>query len=166
MTASRAGATMSPRSGRPGRSRSPAPRRRPRPRSLAALRRPRHGRVHSRGEHTLASRGSALLRLQKDAHTRPRKEVRRSGNRIVYASDIRREGGVRFVIVGSGIAGMEAALALRTRAGKAGITIVSDEHDHLFSRPALMYVFAGQLSLRDTEPYDRGLFERMAFERV
>ncbi len=33
--------------------------------------------------------------------------------------------------------------------------MVSDEHDHFFSRPALMYVFAGQMRLRDTEPYDR-----------
>jgi NADPH-dependent 2,4-dienoyl-CoA reductase/sulfur reductase-like enzyme len=29
-----------------------------------------------------------------------------------------------------------------------------------------MYVFAGQTSLRDTEPHDRNLYERMGFERV
>ena len=61
---------------------------------------------------------------------------------------------------------MEAALALRARDEEARITLVSAEHDHFFSRPALMYVFAGQTSLRDTEPYDRGLYERMRFERV
>ena len=61
---------------------------------------------------------------------------------------------------------MEAALALRRRESRARISVVSDEHDHFYSRPALMYVFAGQLSLRDTEPYDRGLYERMGFERV
>ena len=61
---------------------------------------------------------------------------------------------------------MEAALALRRRDASARITLVSDEHDHFYSRPALMYVFAGQLDLRDTEPYDRGLYERMRFERV
>ena len=61
---------------------------------------------------------------------------------------------------------MEAALALRARDDEARITLVSAEHDHFFSRPALMYVFAGQTSLRDTEPYDRGLYERMRFERV
>jgi NADPH-dependent 2,4-dienoyl-CoA reductase/sulfur reductase-like enzyme len=70
------------------------------------------------------------------------------------------------VIVGNGVAGMEAALALRQRDGDAPIAIVSDEHDHFFSRPALMYVFAGQLALRDTEAYDRGLYERMGFGRV
>ena len=70
------------------------------------------------------------------------------------------------VILGNGVAGMEAALALRARDDEARITLVSAEHDHFFSRPALMYVFAGQTSLRDTEPYDRGLYERMRFERV
>ncbi|HYN01584.1 MAG TPA: NAD(P)/FAD-dependent oxidoreductase [Vicinamibacteria bacterium] len=73
---------------------------------------------------------------------------------------------VHYVILGNGVAGMEAALALRSRDEEARITLVSAEHDHFFSRPALMYVFAGQTSLRDTEPYDRGLYERLRFERV
>jgi NADPH-dependent 2,4-dienoyl-CoA reductase/sulfur reductase-like enzyme len=72
---------------------------------------------------------------------------------------------MHFVILGNGVAGMEAALALRGREAEARISIVSAEHDHFFSRPALMYVFAGQTTLRDTEPYDRGLYERMRFER-
>jgi len=73
---------------------------------------------------------------------------------------------MHYVILGNGVAGMEAALALRARDDGAPITLVSAEHDHFFSRPALMYVFAGQTSLRDTEPYDRGLYGRMRFERV
>jgi len=73
---------------------------------------------------------------------------------------------MHYVIVGNGVAGMEAALALRAREAEARISIVSAEHDHFFSRPALMYVFAGQMRLQDTEPYDRGLYERMRFERV
>lgn len=73
---------------------------------------------------------------------------------------------MRYVIVGNGVCGMEAALALRHREPTASISIVSDEHDHFFSRPALMYIFAGQTSLRDTEPYDRALYERMGFTRV
>ena len=72
----------------------------------------------------------------------------------------------RVVIVGSGICGMEAALALRNREPGTPIALVSDEHDHFFSRPALMYVFAGQMTVRDTEPYDRELFGGMGFERV
>jgi NADPH-dependent 2,4-dienoyl-CoA reductase/sulfur reductase-like enzyme len=73
---------------------------------------------------------------------------------------------VHYAIVGNGVAGTEAALALRARDEGARISIVSDEHDHFFSRPALMYVFAGQMRLRDTEPYDRGLCGRMRIERV
>jgi len=73
---------------------------------------------------------------------------------------------MHYVILGNGVCGMEAALALRAREADARITLVSDEHDHFFSRPALMYVFAGQTSLRDTEPYDHGLYERMRFDRV
>jgi len=72
---------------------------------------------------------------------------------------------MHYVILGNGAAGMEAALALRARDAEGRITLVSDEHDHFFSRPALMYVFAGQTSLRDTEPHDRGLYDRMRFER-
>src|SRR4030042_1186747 len=66
---------------------------------------------------------------------------------------------------GGGGGGGERARARRARDAEARITLVSTEHDHFFSRPALMYVFAGQTSLRDTEPYDRGLYERMRFER-
>ena len=73
---------------------------------------------------------------------------------------------MQYVILGNGIAGMEAALVMRGRDVASRIAIVSDEHDHFFSRPALMYVLAGQLRLQDTEPYDRGLYERMGFERV
>jgi NADPH-dependent 2,4-dienoyl-CoA reductase/sulfur reductase-like enzyme len=72
---------------------------------------------------------------------------------------------MHYVILGNGVAGIEAALALRARDAEARVTLVSAEHGHFFSRPALMYVFAGQTSLRDTEPYDRGLYERMRFER-
>jgi NADPH-dependent 2,4-dienoyl-CoA reductase/sulfur reductase-like enzyme len=73
---------------------------------------------------------------------------------------------MHYVIVGNGVCGIEAALGLRKRETSARITLVSDEHDHFFSRPALMYVFAGQTRLEDTEPYDRQLYERMGFERV
>src|SRR5260370_35322427 len=73
---------------------------------------------------------------------------------------------MHYVIVGNGVCGTEAALLLRGREADARITLVSAEHDHFFSRPALMYVFAGQTSLRDIEPYDRGLYERTRFERV
>jgi len=73
---------------------------------------------------------------------------------------------LRYVIVGNGIAGTEAALLLRRRDARAEITIVSSEHDHLFSRPALMYVLCGQLRLQDTEPFDRKLYQRLRIRLV
>jgi NADPH-dependent 2,4-dienoyl-CoA reductase/sulfur reductase-like enzyme len=72
----------------------------------------------------------------------------------------------RVAILGAGVCGIEAALALRHRERATPITIVTDEHDHFFSRPALMYVFAGQMTLRGIEPHDRELFARMGFERA
>src|SRR5438093_1223391 len=73
---------------------------------------------------------------------------------------------MHYVIVGNGVGGIEAALVLRRKDAEARISLVSDEHDHFYSRTALMYVFAGQMRLQDTEPYDRGLYERLRFERV
>lgn len=70
------------------------------------------------------------------------------------------------VIVGNGVAGIEAALAVRAREPGWRITLVSEESDHFFSRTALMWVLCGQLSHRDIEPYERDLYERMSFSRV
>lgn len=73
---------------------------------------------------------------------------------------------MRIVIVGNGIAGVEAALTLRDRHPEWQITIVSEESDHLFSRTALMWVHSGQLNHRDIEPFERDLYERMNFKRI
>lgn len=73
---------------------------------------------------------------------------------------------MHYVIVGNSVAGIEAAITLRNRDTGARITVVSYEHDHPPARVSLMYLFCGQLSLQDTEFYDRGLDERMRFERV
>lgn len=73
---------------------------------------------------------------------------------------------MHYVIIGNGVAGVEAAIALRHREDDASITIISEESDHFFSRTALLYILVGQLSHRDTEPYERDLYERMRFRRV
>lgn len=71
----------------------------------------------------------------------------------------------RIVIVGNGIAGMEAAIAARQRAPASRITVVSEETSHLFSRPALMYLLSGQLRLSDTEPKERDAYVGLRLER-
>lgn len=73
---------------------------------------------------------------------------------------------MKFVIIGNGVAGMEAALELRRRDESASITIVSEESDHFFSRTALMYVACGQLAHKDIEPLERDVYARLHFERV
>lgn len=73
---------------------------------------------------------------------------------------------MRIVIIGNGVAGIEAALVVRAREPEWKIAIVSEESDHFFSRTALMYVLSGQLSHACIEPHERDLYERMRFERV
>jgi len=73
---------------------------------------------------------------------------------------------MRVVIIGNGVAGMEAALLVRNREPTSEVTVVSEESDHFFSRTALMWVHSGQLSQRCIEPYERGLYDRLGFRRV
>lgn len=73
---------------------------------------------------------------------------------------------MRVVIIGNGVAGIEAALTVRNRQPDWSITIISEESDHFFSRTALMWVFTGQLSHQCIEPYERDLYDRMGFQRV
>jgi len=62
---------------------------------------------------------------------------------------------MRVVLLGNGVAGMEAALAIRARQPGWEVVIVSEESDHFFSRTALMWVFSGQMNHRDIEPLER-----------
>ncbi len=73
---------------------------------------------------------------------------------------------MQVVVIGNGVAGMEAALELRARDASVEITIVSEESEHFFSRTALMYVLSGQMSHRDIEPLERGTYERLGLRRV
>lgn len=73
---------------------------------------------------------------------------------------------MRIVIIGNGVAGIEAALAVRRRQPDWPITIVSEESDHFFSRTALMWVFSGQMSHRDIEPLERDAYARLRITRV
>jgi NADPH-dependent 2,4-dienoyl-CoA reductase/sulfur reductase-like enzyme len=63
----------------------------------------------------------------------------------------------KIYIIGNGVAGVNAALSLR-RLSAIPICIVSDESDYFFSRTALMYVFMGQMRLKDTQPYENSFW--------
>jgi len=68
------------------------------------------------------------------------------------------------IIIGNGIAGTTTALEVRTR--RSGrITLISNEARSFFSRPALMYVFMGQLTLEQTQPFPETFWRDHALER-
>lgn len=73
---------------------------------------------------------------------------------------------MHIVIVGNGVAGMEAALAVRAGQPSWDISIVSEESDHFIARTSLMYVFTGQLRLRDIEPLERDAYARHRLRRI
>ncbi len=62
-------------------------------------------------------------------------------------------------ILGNGITGTTVARHLRKR-GDDRITLISDETDHPYSRPALMYVFMGDMRYEDTKLYEDGFWEK------
>ena len=74
----------------------------------------------------------------------------------------------RYVIVGNGVAGIEAALALRARRSKseATIQVVSSETDYFFSRTALMYAYMDMMNREDLEPFERGSYAKQGIELV
>ncbi|MFQ5453520.1 MAG: NAD(P)/FAD-dependent oxidoreductase, partial [Candidatus Zixiibacteriota bacterium] len=73
---------------------------------------------------------------------------------------------MKYVVIGNGVAGINAAARIRLKDTSADITVISQESDHFFSRTALMYVFCGQMSVRDIEPFERDYYQKMNFQRV
>jgi NAD(P)H-nitrite reductase large subunit len=57
-----------------------------------------------------------------------------------------------YVIVGSGVAGIAAAEALRTRAPGASITVVTEDPDGFYSRPGLAYYLSGTIPEKQLFP--------------
>ncbi len=74
---------------------------------------------------------------------------------------------MHLVIVGNGVAGVTAAMAVRARDPRAEITIISGESEYFFSRTALMYAYMDVMQRRDLEPYERKVFreQRLTLRR-
>ena len=66
---------------------------------------------------------------------------------------------MHIVILGNGVAGISAARRIRQQSDLP-ITIVADESDFFFSRTALMYVFMGQMRLKDLHPYPESFWRK------
>lgn len=65
---------------------------------------------------------------------------------------------MKYVIIGNGVAGINAALTIREKVPLSEIYIISWETKYFFSRTALMYIGMGRMRLEDTEPYARDFF--------
>ena len=63
------------------------------------------------------------------------------------------------VIIGNGISGITAARHIRKKS-KARVTIISKETKYFYSRTALMYIYMGHMTLRDTEPYESWFWKK------
>ncbi|RME92381.1 MAG: NAD(P)/FAD-dependent oxidoreductase [Candidatus Hydrogenedentota bacterium] len=73
---------------------------------------------------------------------------------------------MKTVIIGNGIAGVTTALELRKKNKKLEIVIISDESKYFYSRPALMYLYMGQLKLKDTQPFEPWFWSKKKIELV
>lgn len=75
---------------------------------------------------------------------------------------------MHYVIVGNGVAGIQAALQIRQRhdPDRARITVISDETDYFYSRTALMYAFMNKMKRRDLEPYERKVYDRQQIDLI
>ena len=70
---------------------------------------------------------------------------------------------MRIVIIGNGVAGITAARHLR-KLSDHEIIVVSDEAPYHFSRPAMMYVSMGHMTLDQTKPYEDGFWKKNRIE--
>ncbi len=73
---------------------------------------------------------------------------------------------MRVAIIGNGIAGVSAALRIRQLKPDWEVVMISGESDHHYSRPALMYIYMGHMSYKDTKPYEDGFWRNNRIETV
>lgn len=67
----------------------------------------------------------------------------------------------RYVIVGSGVAAIGAAEAIRAADSNAEITLVSDDRYGFYSRPGLAYYLTGELPAEQLFPYTKEDWKRL-----
>lgn len=72
----------------------------------------------------------------------------------------------RFVIIGTGVAGIAAAEAIRSLDQHSVLTLVGEESGQYYSRPGLAYVLTGEIPEERLFPFDQQDFERLGVEIV
>ena len=73
---------------------------------------------------------------------------------------------MKMIIIGNGIAGISAAKRARALDPKVEIILVSDESVLHWSRPALMYLYMGQMRLKEATPYPVEWWRRKRIELI
>ena len=64
------------------------------------------------------------------------------------------------VIIGNGVTGVSAAIRIRQLQPDWKIAMISGESEYHYSRPALMYIFMGHMSYKNTKPYENSFWSR------
>lgn len=67
----------------------------------------------------------------------------------------------RYVIIGSGAAGLSAAEAIRGRDAQSSVEIVTDDPYGYYSRPGLAYYLAGEIPVDALYPYNDAYYRKM-----
>ena len=79
------------------------------------------------------------------------------------------DGGIkmtRYVVVGSGAAGISAVEAIRSQDKTGEIYLLAAEKQGYYSRPGLAYYLTGELSSRFLYPFSKADFERLGVKRI
>lgn len=73
-----------------------------------------------------------------------------------------------YMIIGNGVAGIEAAMTIRSRykPAQARITVIGEETDYFFSRTALMYAFMDKMRRRELEPFERKSYTKQKIDLI
>ena len=73
---------------------------------------------------------------------------------------------MRVAIIGNGVTGVSAALRIRKLQPDWEIIMISGESSFHYSRPALMYIFMGHMSYKDTKPYEDDFWSKNRIDLV
>jgi len=71
----------------------------------------------------------------------------------------------RYIIVGTGAAGISAAEAIRCHDPQGNILLISEEKDGYYSRPGLAYYLTGEITERQLYPFSERDFRRLNANR-
>ncbi len=71
----------------------------------------------------------------------------------------------RYLIIGTGAAGMSAAETIRSRSSQARITLIGDEAAGFYSRPGLAYYLTNEIPKKQLFPFTKDDLQRLHLEK-